>query len=134
VTFRTQLSTQINTNIVQIFIVTGGYAGVGWQLTKILYQHNATIYVAGRSMEKGERAISEFKKAHPDSKGTLHFLKLDLADLSTIKASAEEFLSKEQRLDVLWNNAGVMWPAIGSKTAQVSESCSIALLSLRSQC
>jgi retinol dehydrogenase-12 len=105
-------------NIVQVFIVTGGYAGVGWQLTNILYQHNATIYVAGRSTEKGEKAIGEFKKAHPNSKGTLHFLNLDLADLSTIKASADEFMSKEQRLDVLWNNAGVMWPPQGSKSTQ----------------
>lgn len=43
---------------------------------------------------------------------------LDLADLSTIKASAEEFLSKEDKLHVLFNNAGVMMPPNGSKTAQ----------------
>lgn len=46
------------------------------------------------------------------------FLKLDLDDLTTIKASAEEFLRKEKRLDVLWNNAGVMVPPQGSKTKQ----------------
>lgn len=102
----------------KIFIVTGGYAGVGWQLTKILYGANATVYVAGRSPEKGAKAIEEFKKAHPNSNGRLEFLMLDLADLSTIKASAEEFMSKEKRLDVLWNNAGVMWPPRGSKSAQ----------------
>jgi retinol dehydrogenase 12 len=41
-----------------------------------------------------------------------------LDDLTTIKASAEEFLAKETRLDVLWNNAGVMLPPQGSKTKQ----------------
>lgn len=46
------------------------------------------------------------------------FLHLDLDDLTTIKKSAEEFLSKETKLDVLWNNAGVMIPPQGSKTKQ----------------
>lgn len=41
-----------------------------------------------------------------------------MADLSTIKASANEFLSKEEKLHVLFNNAGVMKPPNGSKTAQ----------------
>jgi NAD(P)-dependent dehydrogenase (short-subunit alcohol dehydrogenase family) len=38
--------------------------------------------------------------------------------LSTIKKSAEDFLGKEKKLDVLWNNAGVMVPPKGSKTKQ----------------
>jgi retinol dehydrogenase-12 len=38
--------------------------------------------------------------------------------LTTIKKSASEFLSKESKLDVLWNNAGVMVPPQGSKTKQ----------------
>jgi len=51
------------------------------------------------------------------------YLHLDLSDLSTIKASAQEFLSKEERLDVLFNNAGVMLgpKGEGSKTAQGCE-------------
>jgi retinol dehydrogenase-12 len=47
----------------------------------------------------------------------LVFLRLDLSDLTTIKASVQEFLSKENKLHVLFNNAGVMAPQ-GSKTAQ----------------
>jgi len=43
---------------------------------------------------------------NPSSKGDLVFLRLDLDDLTTIKSSAQEFLSKEKQLDVLWNNAG----------------------------
>ena len=46
------------------------------------------------------------------------FLHLDLNDLSTVPKSVREFLSQEDRLDVLWNNAGVMAPPKGSKTVQ----------------
>ena len=46
------------------------------------------------------------------------FLHLDLDDLTTIKASAEAFLEENDRLDILFNNAGVMVPPQGSKTKQ----------------
>jgi retinol dehydrogenase 12 len=102
----------------QVFIVTGSSSGVGQALAQILYSHNAKVYVAVRSEEKAKKAISEIKANAPKSTGELIFLRLDLGDLTTIKRSAEEFLSKEDRLDVLWNNAGVMTPPQGSKTAQ----------------
>lgn len=54
----------------------------------------------------------------PESKGSLNFLHLDLDDLETVKASAEAFLRDNDRLDILWNNAGVMIPPQGSKTKQ----------------
>lgn len=102
----------------QVYVVTGANTGVGKELSKLLYAKNAHIYIAARSEEKALRAIDDIKEASPSSTGALHFLKLDLADLSTIKASADEFLAKESRLDVLFNNAGVMMPAPGTKTAQ----------------
>lgn len=77
--------------------------------------------MAGRSQEKGDRAIEDIKKAHPISDGRLEFLKVDLADLASIKASADDFLKREQRLDVLTNNAGVMTPPVGSKSTQGHE-------------
>lgn len=45
-------------------------------------------------------------------------MNLDLSDLSTIKGSAQAFLSAENRLDVVWHNAGVMMPPSGSKSKQ----------------
>jgi NAD(P)-dependent dehydrogenase (short-subunit alcohol dehydrogenase family) len=74
--------------------------------------------VAARTESKATSAINSIKSSYPHSTGTLHFLKLDLSDLSTIKASAQHFLDREDRLDVLWNNAGVMIPGAGSTGAQ----------------
>ncbi|KAH8597208.1 hypothetical protein B0O99DRAFT_569034 [Bisporella sp. PMI_857] len=102
----------------KVFIVTGSSGGVGKELAQLLYSHNARVYIAARSSDKANAAISSIKSAHPQSKGALIYLHLDLNDLTTIKASVEEFLSKESRLDVLWNNAGVMIPPQGTKTKQ----------------
>jgi retinol dehydrogenase 12 len=38
--------------------------------------------------------------------------------LTTVKPAVETLLTSEDRLDVLWNNAGVMFPPAGSTTAQ----------------
>ena len=76
------------------------------------------MYLAARSADKTNAAIESIKGAFPNSKGEAIFLHLDLDDLTTIKASANEFLSKEDKLNVLWNNAGVMIPPQGSKTKQ----------------
>lgn len=55
---------------------------------------------------------------NPNSSGRLEFLHVDLNDLKSVKPAADRFLSQESRLDVLVNNAGVMFPPQGSKTEQ----------------
>ncbi|KAH8674172.1 short-chain dehydrogenase [Xylariales sp. PMI_506] len=102
----------------KVFIVTGSSGGLGKELAQILYQKNATVYIAARSETKALAAINDMKDSCPTSTGRLEYLHLDLSDLSTIKETANQFLQKESRLDVLWNNAGVMTPPSGSKTAQ----------------
>ena len=105
----------------RVAIITGGYAGVGQELSKIIYGKNGTVYIAGRSAEKADKALAAIKAAHPNSTGKLEFLKVDLADLTSIKPAVESFSAKEARLDVLINNAGVMFPPDGSTSTQGHE-------------
>lgn len=102
----------------KVYVVTGASAGIGKELARLLYSHNGRVYIAARSSEKASAAISWIKEAHPESKGTLQYLHLDLDDLHGIKASAESFLARETRLDILFNNAGVMTPPKGTTTKQ----------------
>ncbi|KAF2184249.1 retinol dehydrogenase 12 [Zopfia rhizophila CBS 207.26] len=102
----------------KVYIVTGASAGAGKELSRLLYSRNGTVYLAARSQARADSAIQWIKETHPNSTGRLHFLHLDLNDLQGIKPSAEEFLKKENRLDVLFNNAGVMVPPQGSTTKQ----------------
>ena len=85
----------------RVYIVTGSNTGVGKDLASILYGKNATVYVAARTESKSQDAISQIKSTYPESKGKIHFLKLDLSDLPTIKKSAETFTAAEKRLDGL---------------------------------
>ncbi|KAI1489290.1 retinol dehydrogenase 12 [Biscogniauxia mediterranea] len=102
----------------KVFIVTGTTSGIGQALSGVLYGANAKVYMAARSHDKALAVASELKKKYPTSKGQLIYLHLDLNDLATIKKSADEFLAKEDKLHVLFNNAGVMFPPKDNKTAQ----------------
>ncbi|KAK3985823.1 hypothetical protein QBC44DRAFT_344987 [Cladorrhinum sp. PSN332] len=106
----------------KVFIVTGGASGIGFELVKTLYQKNGRVYIAGRSEEQAAKAIKEIQSASSTTTttttGTLEFLHLDLADLSSIKTSADAFKSKESQLHVLFNNAGVSQPPLGSLSKQ----------------
>ena len=50
----------------RVFLVTGGYSGIGFELSRMLYQAGGTVYIAGRSQEKGEKAIAELKQQYPE--------------------------------------------------------------------
>ncbi|KAH6683398.1 hypothetical protein B0J14DRAFT_146455 [Halenospora varia] len=102
----------------RVYLITGASSGLGFHLASILYSRNSTIWLAARSAQKAEAAITNIRTAHPTSTGKLHYLPLDLASLPSASRAAKEFLAKEKRLDVLFNNAGVMLPAPGSKTEQ----------------
>ncbi|KAJ9131726.1 NAD(P)-binding protein [Pleurostoma richardsiae] len=102
----------------RVYIVTGSNTGVGKELAQILFCRNAKVYIAARSETKARAAIESIRVACPASSGTLVFHHLVLDDLSAVAESAHEFLAKEGRLDVLFNNAGVMHPPQGSVTVQ----------------
>jgi retinol dehydrogenase 12 len=91
------------------------------ELARILYSKNATVYIACRSESKARDAITIIQTSTPESSGRLEFLQLQLDDLTAVAKAAREFLSREKRLDVLFNNAGVMHPPEGSKTVQGHE-------------
>nr|OQO30074.1 hypothetical protein B0A51_02636 [Rachicladosporium sp. CCFEE 5018] len=110
----------------RVFLVTGGASGVGLELSRLLYHAGGKVYIAGRSAQNAQKAITKIKAEKPDipqvgPPGELAFLQVTLDDLSTIKAAAGKFTAVETRLDVLFNNAGVSNPPKGSLSPQGHE-------------
>ncbi|KAJ7815309.1 NAD(P)-binding protein [Mycena olivaceomarginata] len=75
-----------------------------------------TVYLAARSPDKAAAAIKRLEEETKGKKAI--FLKLDLADLSSVRKAAEGFLALESRLDLLFNNGGVMISPPEMLTAQ----------------
>ncbi|KAH7885820.1 hypothetical protein F5I97DRAFT_1158984 [Phlebopus sp. FC_14] len=98
----------------KVIIVTGASTGIGKETAKGLLAHGAKVYIAARNQSQSEETIRQLKQ---ETGNEAVFLKLDLANLKAVKAAAEEFLSKETQLHVLFNNAGVMVPPVELLTA-----------------
>ncbi|KAJ5604795.1 hypothetical protein N7510_009949 [Penicillium lagena] len=107
----------------KVVIVTGSNTGLGKEIAQILFSKNAIVYMMARSESKTMDAIKAIREVVPGSQGSLHFIRLDLSDLSSIKSSVDTFLGQESKLHVLYNNAGVGFPEKGSKTKQGYELC-----------
>ncbi|KAK6199298.1 uncharacterized protein RJT21DRAFT_45711 [Scheffersomyces amazonensis] len=107
----------------KVVIVTGASTGVGYEVVKSLAgSTNARIYAFARNPEKTKAAIKkielEVAQEYKKSKIDVHFIEIDFSDLPSIKPAVEEFLKKEDRLDLIIHNAGVMTPPPGSVTKQ----------------
>jgi len=77
----------------------------------------------GRNPQKGSESIARIHQIN--RKANVNFEKIDLANLSSIKAFASRMILKGQPIDLLINNAGVMTPLSESKQ-QMDLSCNSA--------
>ncbi len=95
----------------QTVIVTGANSGLGFEATEAFARRGAHVVMACRSEERGtdaKRAIRGGAGATESHRGSLEVATLDLADLDSVRAFADEFRETHDDLHVLCNNAGVM--------------------------
>ncbi|KAK3094164.1 hypothetical protein FSP39_024873 [Pinctada imbricata] len=95
-------------------IVTGSNTGIGKETVRDLAKRGARIIMACRDMKRTEPAAEELRTDTGNKNIVVR--KLDLASLKSVRSFAEEILKTESRIDILINNAGVMYCPY-SKTA-----------------
>jgi protochlorophyllide reductase len=90
----------------RVALVTGANSGLGLETTRALADHGAQVIMACRSLDKAREAEAEIKKTAPDAGVTL--VQLDLASLASVRDLAATMQHTHDRLDLLFNNAGIM--------------------------
>ena len=88
------------------FMVTGASSGLGEETVRALSSAGAKVTMVARNSDKLNAAADRIRTSVPTS--DLQTGLVDLADLSSIWAYAEEYLQEAAPIDVLINNAGVM--------------------------
>ena len=89
-------------------IVTGANTGIGKATALDLANRGARVIVAARDEKKATIAVDDIKKKTNNQ--NVIFKKLDLASLASVRQFSKEILQEEEHIDVLINNAGVMYP------------------------
>ncbi|XP_061612017.1 retinol dehydrogenase 13-like isoform X1 [Phyllopteryx taeniolatus] len=87
-------------------IITGANTGIGKETARELALRGGRIIMGCRDMEKCEAAAKEIRGSTLNPH--VYACHLDLASMKSIREFAERIKKKEQRVDVLINNAGVM--------------------------
>lgn len=81
-------------------VVTGGTAGIGFEVAKALAESRARVLVLSRKSERGEEAVQKIKEA--TSGGVdVEFVEIDLGSVSNVKEVADRIKEKEERLDIV---------------------------------
>ncbi len=85
----------------KIAIVTGGNTGIGLETTKVLAAAGATVIVPARDLGKAKKNLQDIKNVEIEH--------MDLIDPASIDAFAKTFIASGRPLNLLINNAGIMW-------------------------
>ncbi len=91
----------------RVAVVTGSNTGLGLETAQALAGAGAEVVMAVRNLDKGHAAKATILDAHPGA--TIHLQSLDLSSLDSIGSASDEILERHDRLDLLINNAGVMY-------------------------
>ncbi|WP_326682898.1 SDR family NAD(P)-dependent oxidoreductase [Streptomyces sp. NBC_01237] len=86
----------------RVAIVTGANTGLGFETARVLAARGATVVLAVRDVEKGKQAAARMA-------GDVTVQALDLTSLDSIRSAAADLRTAHPRIDLLINNAGVMY-------------------------
>ncbi|MEV4708537.1 SDR family NAD(P)-dependent oxidoreductase [Actinoplanes sp. NPDC049316] len=86
----------------RVAVVTGANTGLGYETAKALAERGASVVLAVRNVEKGRQAAARMT-------GDVTVQALDLTSLDAIGAASAELRDRFDRIDLLINNAGVMY-------------------------
>lgn len=87
-------------------VLTGSTSGIGWETLKELLPEFELVILPVRNIEKAEKMIAGLPE-----KEKIRIVSMDLSEMKSVKTGAKEILKLTDKIDVLINNAGGMFPA-----------------------
>jgi NAD(P)-dependent dehydrogenase (short-subunit alcohol dehydrogenase family) len=103
-----------------VTLITGANKGLGRETARRLVKEGHAVYIAARSLERGEAAAAELGA---------QFVQLDVTDDASVASALQTIEEREGSLDVLVNNAGIGLPALGDPEAlQVFDTNAVGII------
>ncbi|WP_212830499.1 SDR family NAD(P)-dependent oxidoreductase [Catellatospora sp. TT07R-123] len=92
----------------RVAVVTGANRGIGREVVRQLAQGGASVVLGSRDQARGEQAAAELR-AELSGGGEIVALRLDVTDPVNLRSVAAAVGERYGRLDVLVNNAAVLY-------------------------
>lgn len=96
----------------KVAIITGATSGIGKASARILAENGAKVVVSGRDRERGNSTVKEILACCEADSENVVFFPCDVTKETEAKALIEETVTRFGRIDILFNNSGVMLPSM----------------------
>jgi meso-butanediol dehydrogenase/(S,S)-butanediol dehydrogenase/diacetyl reductase len=93
-------------------LITGATAGIGEACAKLFAAEGASVLMSGRDQARGDAVLAAIK----DAGGNVEFVTADLREAGACDMLVEETVKRLGRIDVLVNNAGILYSAPAAST------------------
>lgn len=88
------------------YLITGANAGAGFEASRILLSKGAKVVMLNRSVEKSTAAAANLKEEFGQD-ADVTFIRMDLAELASVRQAATEVLDTVPKIDALICNAAI---------------------------
>ncbi|MCP1143745.1 SDR family NAD(P)-dependent oxidoreductase [Lysinibacillus endophyticus] len=86
----------------KVIVITGGTGYLGSAMTEGFLEHGAKVYIASRGITEKKQFVDGLREKYSSK---IEFLKMDITKIESIKDGIKYIQSKENKIDVLVNNA-----------------------------
>jgi NAD(P)-dependent dehydrogenase (short-subunit alcohol dehydrogenase family) len=88
----------------RVALITGATSGIGKATAMLFAREGARVVITGRRRERGEQVLSELRALG----GACQFIQADHTDPAACSRVVEQTLAEYDRIDILFNNAGIV--------------------------
>ena len=99
----------------EIVLITGGTSGIGAATTKTFSEAGAKVLITGRRVEKGQELVERIREGG----GEAIFMAADHTRAEDCSRVVQGCIERFGRIDVLFNNAGVVLKGIAEETSEI---------------